>query len=67
MYVKLLHTYMKQDMGCTFSESDETKFSMGSLQRMTSRSARQCKFQISTSKVLLVVGALPLLFALLLL
>ncbi len=33
------------------------KVSMGSLQRMTSKSARQCKFHISTMKALLV--ALP--------
>ncbi len=42
------------------------KFSRGSLQRMTSRSARQCKFHISTIKTPLVVVTSPLLFALLL-
>ncbi len=41
------------------------KFSRGSLQRMMSRSARHCKFHISTIKAALVAGALPPLFALL--
>ncbi len=56
--------YYKEWTKC--SERDKTKVFNGSLQRMTSRSARQCKFHISTIKALLVMGAKPLLFALLL-